>query len=66
YVELDGPEVPILDGSSAPFVSVLKEAGIVSQGIGQRYMKILNTIEIEEGNKRIRVEPSKNFQIHCL
>lgn len=65
YVELDGPEVPIFDGSAAPFVSSLNEAGIVSQGIGRSYMKILKTIEVKEGNKWIRIEPYHYFKVHC-
>jgi UDP-3-O-[3-hydroxymyristoyl] N-acetylglucosamine deacetylase len=65
YVEVDGPEIPILDGSASPFVSVLKEARIVSQGIGQFYMKILKTIEVKEGNKRIWIEPYPHFKVQC-
>ena len=66
YIEIDGPEIPIMDGSASVFVSMLKRAGIVSQGIGQPYLKILKTVELKEGNKRIRIDPSPKRSLHCL
>ena len=66
YIEIDGPEIPIMDGSASVFISMLKKSGIVSQGIGQPYLKILKTVELKEGNKRIRIEPSPKLSLHCL
>ena len=66
YIEIDGPEIPIMDGSASAFISMLKKSGIVSQGIGQPYLKILRTVELKEGNKRIRIEPSSKMSLHCL
>lgn len=66
YIEIDGPEIPIMDGSASVFISMLKESGIISQGIRQPYLKILKTVELKEGNKRIRIEPSSKFSLRCL
>ncbi|WP_343082221.1 UDP-3-O-acyl-N-acetylglucosamine deacetylase [Ostreiculturibacter nitratireducens] len=62
-VEIDGPEVPILDGSSAPFV-----AGILAKGLREldapvRAFRILETVEVSEGEAVARLEPSDIFEI---
>lgn len=43
-IELDGPEVPIMDGSAAPFVAAIDRAGIVTQNAKRRYLKVLKTV----------------------
>lgn len=48
-VEIDGPEVPILDGTSAQFIEALDEAGIVEQRAKQRFIRILKTVRVEAG-----------------
>ena len=58
YLELDGNEVPALDGSSAPFVELLQEAGIVEQPVPRTYVKIVHPISINHGDKSISVHPS--------
>lgn len=57
YVELDAGEVPILDGSAAPFVDLIKAAGIVPQERRQPYLKVLQPIEVKEGDRKVRLEP---------
>ena len=62
-IEIDGPEVPILDGSSAPFV-----AGFVSRGIRQlrapvRAIRILDSVEVREGDAMARFDPAEAFEI---
>jgi UDP-3-O-[3-hydroxymyristoyl] N-acetylglucosamine deacetylase len=47
HVEIDGPEVPILDGSAGMFVSAVDEAGIVETDAARRYLRVLKTIRIE-------------------
>lgn len=47
-IELDGPEVPIMDGSAAPFVAAIDRAGIVTQNAKRRYIKVLKTVRIEQ------------------
>ena len=47
-IELDGPEVPIMDGSAAPFVSAIDRAGIVTQNAKRRYLKVLKTVRVAQ------------------
>jgi UDP-3-O-[3-hydroxymyristoyl] N-acetylglucosamine deacetylase len=60
-VEVDGPEVPILDGSSAPFVQVLMNAGVKRQHAAQRVIRILEPIEVRMGAKSAALMPSEGF-----
>jgi UDP-3-O-[3-hydroxymyristoyl] N-acetylglucosamine deacetylase len=60
-VELDGPEVPILDGSSAPFVQTLRNAGVKVQHAPQRMIRILEPVEVRMGAKRAALLPADNF-----
>ncbi len=60
-VEVDGPEVPILDGSSAPFVQVLMNAGLKAQAAPQRVIRILEPIEVRLGAKSAAFLPAADF-----
>jgi UDP-3-O-[3-hydroxymyristoyl] N-acetylglucosamine deacetylase len=60
-VEVDGPEVPILDGSSAPFVQVLLNAGLKEQFAPQRVIRILEPIEVRMGAKSAALMPGVEF-----
>ena len=51
-VEIDGPEVPIMDGSSAVYCELLMQAGLKTQGTPRRRIRILETVEIVDGPKR--------------
>jgi len=62
-VDLTGPEIPILDGSSAPFVYLLQSAGIVEQDAPKRYVRILRPIEVRDGDKLARLTPHNGFKI---
>ena len=62
-IEIDGPEVPILDGSAAPFVSGFLDAGIVAQGAPVRAIRVLKAIEVREGEAVARLEPSDMLEI---
>ena len=62
-VELDGPEVPIMDGSSEPFVQILDRAGRRKQEAARKYIEILEPILVEEGDKRASLEPSDRFEV---
>jgi len=57
-VEVDGPELPILDGSSAPFVQLLMNAGLRAQGAPRRRIEILDRIEVAVGAKSAALEPA--------
>ncbi len=58
FVEVDAPELPALDGSAKPFVSLMLEAGVVSQERRQTYLKIVRPIEVIDGNKSITIRPA--------
>lgn len=49
FIDIDGPEVPILDGSAAPWVYLVQAAGIEPQSAPKRFMRVLKTLRIEEG-----------------
>lgn len=63
YVDLDGPEVPIMDGSATSFVFLLQSAGIESQNAAKCFIRIKKTVEVVEGDKRVRFEPYDGFKI---
>jgi UDP-3-O-[3-hydroxymyristoyl] N-acetylglucosamine deacetylase len=56
-VELDGPEVPILDGSAEPFVAMVERAGIVRQNARRWAMLVQDIVEVSEDDKFVRLEP---------
>jgi UDP-3-O-[3-hydroxymyristoyl] N-acetylglucosamine deacetylase len=60
FIDLDGPEVPILDGSAAPWVYLLQSAGIETQKAAKRFMRVLKTVRIEEGDKWAQFEPHES------
>jgi UDP-3-O-[3-hydroxymyristoyl] N-acetylglucosamine deacetylase len=62
-VELDGPEMPIMDGSSLPFIQVLDRAGRRRQDQPRRFIEILDKIEVVEGDKRATLTPASQFEV---
>jgi len=62
-VELDGPEMPIMDGSSLPFIRVLDRAGLRPQEAARNYIEILDTVEVVEGDKRATLKPADGFEV---
>lgn len=62
-VEVDAPEVPIMDGSAAPFVSLILDAGIVEQNRPRKYIAIQEAVRITESERWIELGPSENFKI---
>lgn len=62
-IELSSQEVPIMDGSSAPFVFLLQSAGIAEQDAPKRFIRILKPVRVEEGDKWASFEPFNGFQI---
>jgi UDP-3-O-[3-hydroxymyristoyl] N-acetylglucosamine deacetylase len=62
-VELNSPEVPIMDGSAAPFIYLIQEAGLKQLTAPRRYMKIIRPISLSRGDKRIALYPSDHFKI---
>jgi UDP-3-O-[3-hydroxymyristoyl] N-acetylglucosamine deacetylase len=61
-IEVDGPEVPILDGSAEPFARRLLETGLVRQDRPRDFLTILRPVEVQEGDRRLAVFPSNEFR----
>ncbi|WP_345992344.1 UDP-3-O-acyl-N-acetylglucosamine deacetylase [Sulfurimonas sp. HSL-1716] len=61
-VVVDSDEVPVMDGSSASFCMLLDEAGIAEQELPKRIMIIKKDVEIKEGDKYVKLSPSKNLK----
>ena len=57
HIDVDGPEIPIMDGSAAPFVMMMLEAGLEAQPAPRRFLKVLKPVEVREGDKWVRLEP---------
>lgn len=64
-VLVDGPEIPILDGSAAPFVELFLAAGTESQRRPKRVLVIKKEVRVTEGDKEARIAPSSSFRIRC-
>jgi UDP-3-O-[3-hydroxymyristoyl] N-acetylglucosamine deacetylase len=62
-VELNHPEVPIMDGSAAPWVYLINEAGLKRQSAPRRYLKVLRPVSLSRGDKRIAIYPSDHFKV---
>ena len=62
-VELDGPEMPIMDGSSLPFVHILERAGKRTLNVPRRFIEILDTVEVVDGDKRAALKPAMRFEV---
>jgi len=62
-VEVGGEEVPVMDGSAAPFVYLLHEAGLRRQQAPRRFLKILEPLRVDEGDKFIAVYPAERLKI---
>jgi len=62
-IELNSPEVPIMDGSAAPFIYLIQEAGVKALSVPRKYLKIVRPIAISRGDKRIALYPSDHFKV---
>jgi UDP-3-O-[3-hydroxymyristoyl] N-acetylglucosamine deacetylase len=64
FVDLTAAEVPIMDGSAAPFVFLLQSAGIEEQSAPKRFVRVLERIEVVEGDKWVRLDPHDGFRLN--
>ena len=62
-VELDGPELPIMDGSAQPFVRLIDRVGLKRQAAPRRYIEIVEPIEVVDGDKRAALVPAERFEM---
>jgi UDP-3-O-[3-hydroxymyristoyl] N-acetylglucosamine deacetylase len=63
WVDLDAPEVPILDGSAAPFVFLIQSAGIDEQNAAKKFIRVTRPIEVRDGDKWARFEPYDGYRL---
>ncbi len=63
-VEVNAPEVPIMDGSAGPFVFLLQAAGIAELAAPKRFVRVLKTIEVRDGDKWARFTPFDGFRVN--
>ena len=66
YVEIDALELPILDGSSKPFIELLAQAGIRKLRRKRRYIRVIKPLEFSDGDRRIGIYPADEFRVHCF
>jgi UDP-3-O-[3-hydroxymyristoyl] N-acetylglucosamine deacetylase len=64
FVDLTAPEVPIMDGSAAPFVFLLQSAGIEEQSSQKRFIRICKPVEVGDGEKWARLTPHNGFKVN--
>ncbi|MEO1193483.1 MAG: UDP-3-O-acyl-N-acetylglucosamine deacetylase [Pseudomonadota bacterium] len=62
-ITLDGPEAPVLDGSSVRYVALIDQAGIVEQAAPRRAIEILEPVEVIDGDRSARLEPAKRLEM---
>ena len=65
YVELDALELPILDGSSQPYIDLLAQAGTRTLRRRRRYIRVTKPLEFSDGDRRIGIYPCEEFQVRC-
>lgn len=63
FVDVSAPEVPIMDGSAAPFVFLVQSAGILEQSAPKKFIRIKKKIEVRDGEKWARFEPFDGFKV---
>jgi UDP-3-O-[3-hydroxymyristoyl] N-acetylglucosamine deacetylase len=62
-VEMDGAEVPIMDGSAGTFIFLLQSAGIIEQSAAKKFIRIKKTVEVKQGDKWVRFEPYNGYKL---
>ena len=63
YIELNAPEVPIMDGSAGPFVFLVQSAGIEEQAAAKQFIRIKKSVMFQEGDKWAKFEPFDGFKV---
>ena len=63
YIDVDAAELPIMDGSAAPFVFLLQSAGIEEQNAAKKFIRIKKTVRVEEGDKWAELSPYEGFRL---
>jgi UDP-3-O-[3-hydroxymyristoyl] N-acetylglucosamine deacetylase len=63
YVDLDAPELPIMDGSASPFVLLIQQAGIAEQAAPKRFFRVTRRVEVRDADKWARLEPFDGYKL---
>ncbi|RLA05459.1 MAG: UDP-3-O-[3-hydroxymyristoyl] N-acetylglucosamine deacetylase [Gammaproteobacteria bacterium] len=63
WVDVSAAEVPIMDGSSSPFVFLIQSAGIEEQAVPKRFIRVLKPVVVEDGDKWARFDPFEGFKV---
>ena len=58
-IELNGPEVPVMDGSAMPFVELIEDVGAIAQSRPRRAIRVLKEVSVEENGKRVSLKPAQ-------
>ena len=64
YVDLTAAEVPIMDGSAGPFAFLVQSAGIAEQTADKRFIRVLKTVKVQDGEKWVQFEPHEGFKVN--
>nr|WP_245959543.1 UDP-3-O-acyl-N-acetylglucosamine deacetylase [Orbus hercynius] len=62
-IEVDAPEIPIMDGSASPFIYLLLDAGIAEQGANKKFLRVKETVRVEIGDKWAEIRPYSGFKL---
>ena len=65
FIDIDSIEIPILDGSAEPFMQMLEHSGVRKLRRKRRYLKVLQPLEVVEGDRRIGIYPADEFHVRC-
>jgi len=64
YVDVTSPEIPIMDGSSAPFIFLIQSAGVQEQNAAKKFIRIKRKVKVKQGDKTAMVEPFDGFKVN--
>ncbi len=62
-VEIDGPELPIMDGSAQPFVALIEQGGIKEQKAPRKVIRVLKTVAVKDGDREVTLTPASTYEI---
>jgi len=63
YIDINGPEIPIMDGSAAPFVFLIQSAGICEQRVAKRFIRILQPVRVEDRGRFVQFTPWDGYRV---
>jgi UDP-3-O-[3-hydroxymyristoyl] N-acetylglucosamine deacetylase len=63
YVDLDAPELPIMDGSASPYVLLIQQAGIEEQAAAKKFLRVTRRVEVKDGDKWARLDPYEGYRL---